>query len=142
MSRISPQDNILKEEWYFHAKKDDFRNAGITNNYYWYSTQCGIEILKQSFSKWYWLFLMSFEIELSGKNYWYAYYRWASQMSLVVKNLPANVGDVTDVGSIPGLGRSLEEGMVTQSSILAWRTLWTEKPGRLLSIGWQRVGHN
>ena len=63
-------------------------------------------------------------------------------MSLVVKNLPANVGDVTDVGSIPGLGRSLEEGMVTQSSILAWRTLWTAKPGRLLSIGWQRVGHN
>ena len=63
-------------------------------------------------------------------------------MSLVVKNLPANVGDVTDMGSIPGLGRSLEEGMVIQSSILAWRTLWTEKPGRLLSIGWQRVGHN
>ena len=63
-------------------------------------------------------------------------------MSLVVKNLPANVGDVTDVGSIPGLGRSLEEGMVTQSSILAWRTLWTEKPGRLQSMGSQRVGHD
>ena len=32
--------------------------------------------------------------------------RWASQMVLVVKNLPANAGDVRDKGSIPGLGRS------------------------------------
>ena len=30
----------------------------------------------------------------------------ASQMALLVENLPANVGDVRDVGSIPGLGRS------------------------------------
>ena len=29
----------------------------------------------------------------------------ASQVALVVKNLPANAGDVRDVGSIPGLGR-------------------------------------
>ena len=33
--------------------------------------------------------------------------------SAVVKNPPANAGDVRDLGSIPGLGRSLEEGMVT-----------------------------
>ena len=31
---------------------------------------------------------------------------WASQVELVVKNLPANVGDITDAGSIPGSGRS------------------------------------
>ena len=31
--------------------------------------------------------------------------------------------------------------MATPSSILAWRTLWTEEPGRLLSLGLQRVGH-
>ena len=31
---------------------------------------------------------------------------WASQVALVVKNLPANVGDIRDTGSIPGLGRS------------------------------------
>ena len=31
---------------------------------------------------------------------------WASQGALVVKNLPADAGDVRDVGSIPGLGRS------------------------------------
>ena len=34
-------------------------------------------------------------------------------MVLVVKNLPANAGDVRDVGSIPGLGRSLEEKRTT-----------------------------
>ena len=31
---------------------------------------------------------------------------WASQVALVVKDMPANVGDVRDVGLIPGLGRS------------------------------------
>ena len=40
-------------------------------------------------------------------------------MVLVEKNLPANAGDTRDVGSIPGLGRSPEEGMATHSSILA-----------------------
>ena len=36
----------------------------------------------------------------------------------------------------------LEEGMVTHSSILAWRILWTEEPGGLESIEWQRAGHD
>ena len=36
----------------------------------------------------------------------------------------------------------LEEGMATDSSILAWRIQWTEEPGGLLSTGSQRVGHN
>src|SRR5574340_624975 len=36
----------------------------------------------------------------------------------------------------------LEEGMATHSSILAWRTPWTEEPGGLQSLGLQRVGHN
>ena len=35
----------------------------------------------------------------------------------------------------------LEEGMVTHSSILAWRIPWAEEPGRLQYIGSQRVGH-
>ena len=38
-----------------------------------------------------------------------------------------------DPGSIPGLGRSLEEEMATHSSILVWRIPWTEKPGGLYS---------
>ena len=36
----------------------------------------------------------------------------------------------------------LEEGMVIQSSILAWRIPWTEEPGGLQSIGSQRVRHD
>ena len=40
----------------------------------------------------------------------YAVLGGASQVALVVKNLPANAGDVRDVGSLPQLGRSPEEG--------------------------------
>ena len=36
----------------------------------------------------------------------------------------------------------LEEGMSTHSSILAWRIPWTEEPGRLQSMGSQRVRHD
>ena len=32
--------------------------------------------------------------------------------------------------------------MATRSSILAWKIPWTEKPGGLQSMGWQRVEHN
>ena len=42
-------------------------------------------------------------------------------MALVGKNPPANTGDLRDAGTIPGLGRSLEEEMATHSNILAWR---------------------
>ena len=35
---------------------------------------------------------------------------WASQVALVVKNLPAITGDIRDMGLIPGLGRFPEEG--------------------------------
>ena len=47
------------------------------------------------------------------------------------KNLPANAGDIRDVGSIPGWGRSLEEGTAIHSNILAWRIPRTEEPGGL-----------
>ena len=36
----------------------------------------------------------------------------------------------------------LEEGKATHSSTLAWRILWTEEPGKLQSVGLQRVGHD
>ena len=39
----------------------------------------------------------------------------------MVKKLPANAGDIRDMGSIPGSGRSPGGGMATHSSILAWR---------------------
>ena len=66
----------------------------------------------------------------------------ASQVALVVKNPPANAGDLRDVGSIPGSGRAPKEGMATHSSILAWRIPWTEEPSGLQSRGSQRVGHD
>ena len=45
---------------------------------------------------------------------------------------------------VQSLGREdpLEEGMATHSSILAWRIPWAEEPGRLQSMGLQRVGHD
>ena len=36
----------------------------------------------------------------------------------------------------------LEEGVATHSSILAWRILWTEEPGKLQSVGSHRVRHD
>ena len=47
-----------------------------------------------------------------------------------------------EAGSIPGREDPLEEGKATHSSILAWKIPWTEKPGRLQSMGSQRVGHD
>ena len=44
-------------------------------------------------------------------------------------------------GSIPGSGRSPEEGTAIHSGILAWRIPWTEEPGGLQSKG-HRVGHD
>ena len=63
--------------------------------------------------------------------------RW--MVVLEVKNPPANAGDVRDANSISESGRSLEEEMATQSSILARRIPWREEPGRLQSMGLQRV---
>ena len=59
---------------------------------------------------------------------------WASRVVLVVKNPPANAGDLRDMGLIPGLGRSPREGMATHSNTLAWRIPWTEEPHGLQSM--------
>ena len=61
-------------------------------------------------------------------------------MVLVVKNLPANAGDIRDTVRSLGWEEPLEEGMAIHSSILVWRIPWTEEPGRLQFIGSQRVG--
>ena len=66
----------------------------------------------------------------------------ASQVVLVVKNLPAlQETQETWVESL-SWEDPLEEGMATHSSVLAWRIPWTEKPGRLQSIGSHRVRHD
>ena len=68
--------------------------------------------------------------------------RWASQVALVLKNLPANAGDIRDAGSISGLGRSPGKRNGNPSGIFAWRILWTGYPGGLRSMGSQRVRHD
>ena len=55
------------------------------------------------------------------------------------KESPCNPGELC---SIPGSGKSPNEGMATHSSILAWRIPWIEEPGGLQSMGSQRVGHD
>ena len=67
-------------------------------------------------------------------------------MAQLVKNLPAmqeiacSIGE-TWVQSL-GLEDPLEKEMATCSSILAWKIPWMEEPGRLHSMGSQRVEHN
>ena len=64
---------------------------------------------------------------------------WASHVTQLVKNLPAMLE--TWVRFL-GWEDPLEKEMATHSSTLAWRIPWTEEPGRLQSIGSQRVGHD
>ena len=61
-----------------------------------------------------------------------------SLVAKMVKNPPAM--QEIQVWSL-GQEDPLEEGMATLSSILALRIPWTEEPGRLQSMGLQRVGH-
>ena len=63
----------------------------------------------------------------------------ASLVAQTVKNLP--VTWETQVRSLDWED-PLGKGMATHSSILTWRIPWTEKPGRLQSMGSQRVRHN
>ena len=57
----------------------------------------------------------------------------------MVQNLP-----VVQETQVPSLGWEdpLEKGIVTHSSILAWKIPWTEEPGGLQSVGSQRVRHD
>ena len=65
--------------------------------------------------------------------------RQASLVAQTVKNLPAM--QETWVRSL-GWEDSLEKGVATHSSILAWRVPWTEEPGGQHSMGSQRVGQD
>ena len=60
----------------------------------------------------------------------------------MVKNPPTNAGDVRDVGSIPGLGRSPGGGNGNPFQYSSWRIPWTEEPGGLPSMGSHRVRHD
>ena len=60
-------------------------------------------------------------------------------LAQMVKNLPA-----MQENRIQSLGQEdpLEKGMATHSSILIWRIPWTQEPGRLQSMGPQRIRHD
>ena len=62
-----------------------------------------------------------------------------SVVAQTTKPLPAT--RETQVRSL-GMEDFLEQEMATHSSILAWKIPWTEEPGRLQSMGSQKVGHN
>ena len=69
-------------------------------------------------------------------------------MAILVSGLPwcsdgkESTFNVGDLRSVPGLGRSLKKGTAAHSSILAWRIPWTVEPGRLQSMGSQKIRHN
>ena len=63
----------------------------------------------------------------------------ASPVAQTVKRLPTMRG--TQVRSL-GQKDPLEKEMATHSSTLAWKIPWTGEPGRLQSMGSQRVGHD
>ena len=63
----------------------------------------------------------------------------SSLVAQMVKNLPAM--QKTQVRSL-GQEDPLEKGMAIHSSILAWRSPWTEEPGELQSMGSHRAGHD
>ena len=67
-------------------------------------------------------------------------YSWASLVAQTVRNPPYRLRK-TWVRSLVWED-PLEELMAADSSLLAWRIPWTEKPGRLQSMGPQRVGHD
>ena len=68
---------------------------------------------------------------------------WVHKCSRLMAQLVYKLPAVRET-SIRSLGWEdpLEKGMATHSSILAWRIPWTEEPGVLRSMGWQRVGRD
>ena len=60
----------------------------------------------------------------------------------MVKNLPANAVDTTDMDSVPGSGRCPGEGNGNPFQYSCLGNPWTEKPGGLPSMGSHRVRHD
>ena len=81
----------------------------------------------------------SLPFELLGSLFFFVHGFSFIVVAQTVKNLPA-----VQENWVQSLGweDTLEKGVATYSSILAWRILWTEETGRLQSKGLQRVGHN
>ena len=116
-----------------------------------------------SLRSWFWAWQISSRFPLSFLNWWFPYYQLTCLPSafdlssshksrvgnsLGLRCLEASLSgkeftwDAGDSVSIPGSGRSSGGGNGTHSSILAWKIPWTEEPGRLQSIGLQKVSHD
>ena len=67
---------------------------------------------------------------------------WASQVALVLKNLSAKAGDIRDLGSIPGLGRSHGGRHSNPLQYSCLENPWMEELGGLQSTGPQKVTHD
>ena len=78
---------------------------------------------------------LQFHLQISLNNY-------SSHPSKVVKNTPANAGDVRDEGSVPGSGRSPEGGHGSPLQYSCLENPWTEESGGLQSMGLHRVRHD
>ena len=63
---------------------------------------------------------------------------WASQVELVVKNPPAKVGDASDIGLIPGVGRSSGEGSVNPLQYPFLRNLMGRRARRAVVPGFTK----
>ena len=84
--------------------------------------------------------ISSIHIEIFHDNLFYSNYDVIpSLVAQMVKNQPAEQENQVQPLSCED---SLEEGMATHSSILAWRIPWTKELGGLQSMGSQRVGHD
>ena len=84
--------------------------------------------------------ILSYPINFLSKSFYSNFY--VSVTSLVaqtVKHLPTM--RETWIRSL-GQEDSLEKGKAPHSSTLAWKIPWMEEPGRLQSVGSQRVGHD
>ena len=102
------------------------------------------------------LFINHYDYSLIFIILWYLYLRLkspfflrvdlllhcASWVALVVKNLPANAGDIRDIGSIPGLGRSSGGGHGNPPQYSCLRNPMDRRPWQAIqSTGLQRVGN-
>ena len=67
---------------------------------------------------------------------------WISLASLVAQTVKGLLTMQETWVQSPGQEDPLEKDMATHSSTLAWRIPWTEKPGRLQSMGSHRVRHD
>ena len=94
--------------------------------------------IHQSMGNW----IVSIFYLLQIMQLWTQVYKYLLETLLSIQNLPAM--QETQEIHFWSLDQEdpLEEKMATCSSILAWKTPWTEEPGRLQSMGSQRVRHD